>query len=237
MRNRHSWSSVITVMLVPVLAVACSSAGRLLPPDQQLAYVRVLNTAPGGSAIDVLVDGEVVFASLASGSVSPTLSVPSGAQSVAFLKAGAVAAPNFTTMTFAAGDTTTLLAVDSNTVLNPWVLTDTGATVAAGKSKLRVVHFAASAPAVLFYRTQPDYPSLVSVMFPFHYRDASPYLESTPGDWSVIMATEHYTIEGAPFLTDTLYASGSIAIPAGTARTVVFMDAPGGGYQTVVLTP
>ncbi len=140
-------------------------------------------------------------------------------------------------MTFAAGDTTTLLAVDSNTVLNPWVLTDTGATVAAGKSKLRVVHFAASAPAVLFYRTQPDYPSLVSVMFPFHYREASPYLESTPGDWSVTMATEHYTIGGAPLLTDTLYATGSIAVPAGTARTVVFMDAPGGGYQTVVLTP
>ncbi len=90
---------------------------------------------------------------------------------------------------------------------------------------------------MLFYRTQPDYSSLVSVMFPFHYRDASPYLESTPGDWSVVMATEHYTIEGAPLLTDTLYAVDPIAVPAGTARTVVFMDAPGGGYQSVVLTP
>lgn len=237
MRMRPLSFTAMVAAAVQVWATGCSSADSLIPPNAQLAYVRVLNTAPGGSAIDVLVAGSVVFPSLASGSVSSTLSIPAGAQAVAFRRTGAAGSVSASTMTFAAGDTTTLLVIDSSTVLNPWVLTDTGATVAPGKSKLRVVHFAASAPAVLFYRTQPDYPDVVSVMFPFHYRDASPYLESTPGDWSVIMATEHYTIEGAPFLMDTLSASGSIAIPAGTVRTVVFMDAPGGGYRTVVLTP
>ena len=237
MRMRPLSFTAMVAVAVQVWATGCSSADSLIPPNAQLAYVRVLNTAPGGSAIDVLVAGTVVFPSLASGSVSPTLTVPAGAQAVAFRRTGAAGSVSASSMTFAAGDTTTLLAVDSSTVLNPWVLTDTGATVASGKSKLRVVNFAASAPAVLFYRTQPDYSSIVSVMFPFHYRDASPYLESTPGDWSVVMATEHYTIEGEPWLTDTLYAVDPIAVPAGTARTVVFMDAPGGGYQSVVLTP
>jgi len=206
-------------------------------PEELHAYLRVVNTASAGQSIDVLVLGNVVVPSLAAGSVSAVVGIPAGQQAVTFRSAGSSGPSVGTAVTFDAGDTTTLLAVDSNSVINPWVLTDTGKTVAAGRSKLRVVHFAASAPAVLFFRTQPDFPSPTAVMFPFAYRSASPYLESTPGDWTVLMASERYSSPGQPIVRDTLFLTGKIAVPAGAARTVIFMDAPGGGFRTVVLTP
>ncbi len=136
-----------------------------------------------------------------------------------------------------AGDTVTVFAVDSGNVVDPWVLTDTGHVVAAGKSKLRVVHFAVSAPSVLFYRSQPDHPAPVDVMFPFDYGNASPYMESTAGTWTVYMSTAQYDAGGIPVQQDTLYSSGPIDVPAGQSRTVVFLDGPTMGFTVVVLTP
>ncbi|MDE3126595.1 MAG: DUF4397 domain-containing protein, partial [Gemmatimonadota bacterium] len=123
---------VPAVMLAGVsLAAACRHA---TSPNgtAPVAHLRVLNTSPGDGPVDVLVFGRVVIASLASGSVSPVVDVPAGAQAVSFRRAGAGAAGAASTVSFAVGDTTTLLTVDSGTVINPWELTDTGATVPAG---------------------------------------------------------------------------------------------------------
>jgi hypothetical protein len=74
-------------------------------------------------------------------------------------------------------------------------------------------------------------------MFPFPYANASPYLESTAGNWKVYMSSEQYSAPGVPVQTDTIAVSGTISIPAGESRTVVFYDAPTVGIQTMVLTP
>jgi len=232
-----SFASLASSTLLLATALTGCGGKSLVNIDGPEAFLRVVNTASAGQSIDVLVLGSVVVPALAAGSVSAVVGLPAGQQAVAFRPTGSSGPAIGTSVTFAAGDTTTLLAVDSNSVINPWVLTDTGKTVAAGRSKLRVVHFAASAPAVLFFRTQPDFPSPTSVMFPFAYRNASPYLESTPGDWTVLMASARYSSLGRPIVGDTLFFTGKIAVPAGTARTVLFMDVPGGGFRTVVLTP
>ncbi|MGI8496915.1 MAG: hypothetical protein ACR2OG_04940 [Gemmatimonadaceae bacterium] len=74
-----------------------------------------------------------------------------------------------------------------------------------------------------------DYQTLIRVMFPFPYRAESPYLRSTPGDWSVVVSHA-----GA---TDTLAMTGPIAIASGHLRTVLVLDKSGGGVQTVVTEP
>jgi len=130
----------------------------------------------------------------------------------------------------------TIVLVDSSGLIRPSVLSDTGAVVPAGKTKLRVAHYAAGAPPVSIWRTQPDYQTPIRVMFPFRYADESPYLQSDPGDWRV-MASSEVPETGNPPMPDTLANSGAIGIPAGQSRTVVLITGPGGALQLVVLEP
>ncbi len=58
-----------------------------------------------------------------------------------------------------------------------------------GKSKLRVVHLAGTAPQVDIWRTQPDYQTPIRVMFPFPYGAESSYLQSDPGTWTVFVTS------------------------------------------------
>jgi hypothetical protein len=200
------------------------------------ASLRVVHTVAHVPAVDVLVGGQVVIPGLAAGQVSGVVAVPDGPGSIAFRVPGSSAGPA-RAVVFAANDTLNVLAIDSSNVINPWVLTDTGAVVPAGKTKLRVAHFADSAPAIDVWRSQPDYPSYITVMFPFAHRAVSPYLQSDPGAWRVLIATEARDAGGIPVLTDTLFLTPVLAVAAGQSRTVVVVDQPGGGVSAVVLTP
>ena len=109
--------------------------------------------------------------------------------------------------------------------------------MAPDKSKLRVVHFAAEAPAIDVWRTQPDFPSLITIMFPFPYRAVSPYLQSDPGTWTVLVTTQRRDAMGIPVLGDSVWATGSIEVPGGGLRTVVLFDREGGGITSTVIEP
>jgi hypothetical protein len=139
-------------------------------------------------------------------------------------------------ISFTANDSVTIFTIDSSTVINPWVLTDTGSVVPSDKSKLRVVHFAASAPPIDIWRMQPDFQQLLTIMFPFRHREVSPYLQSDPGDWRVLVSTEARS-GGIPVLNDTLFLSDPITVPAGESRTVIVLDREGGGIRATVIQP
>jgi len=228
------------VLILVVGAVACRSTlttgpGTPAASGEEQAGLRVVNTSPDVAALDVLVGNNVVISNLAFGDVSAAASVPSGTQQVAFRPTGGATGPA-TEVAFAGGDTTTVLTVDSATIINPWVLTDTGAVVPAGFTKLRAVNFAADAPNLLAWRTQPDFPVFTTIQFPFPYKTASPYLQSNPGTWQILVATEAYD-NGQPTVTDTLALSDSIDIPDGESRTVIITDDGAGGVKLVVISP
>jgi hypothetical protein len=229
------------VLLLVLGLVACDSTFTNTPEvpigvsGGAKASLRVVNTSSAVSALDVLVGGKVVISNLAFGDVSAATSVATGTQQVAFRPSGGTAGPA-TALPFTAGDTTTILTVDSSTIINPWVLTDTGAVVPAGFTKLRVVNFAADAGSLLAWRTQPDFPVFSAVQFPFPYKTASPYVQSDPGNWQVLVATEAYD-NGQPVVTDTLALSDSIAIADGESRTVIIVDNGSGGVALVVISP
>jgi hypothetical protein len=109
-----------------------------------------------------------------------------------------------------------IVVVDSAGIVIPRLLGDTNATVPAGKSKLRVVHAAAHAPPIDIWRTQPDFMTMIRVQFPFDYLDVSPYLQSDPGDWQILV-----TPAGG---TDTLYLSPPIPVADGKLVTVTVVD-------------
>ena len=139
--------------------------------------------------------------------------------------------------TAVAGQTVAVVAFDSLGNLRPSVLTDTGAVVPAGATKLRVAHYAAAAGPIDIWRTQPDFATPTRTMFPFSYLDQTPYLQSTPGDWRILVSdTVPQATPDAP-MPDTIGMSSLINIPAGVSRTVVVVDALPSGVQFVVLAP
>ena len=226
-----------TALLATVLTyAACAGDGPTQTSNDGTAQLRVLHTAVV-TAIDVTVGGQTVITNLARGSVTDFTPVPAGSQQVVLHAAGTAASGPGTVLTFAADDSVTVLTIDSLTVINPWILTDSGAVVAPDKSKLRVVHFAAEAPAIDVWRTQPDFPSLITIMFPFPYRAVSPYLQSDPGTWTVLVTTERRDAMGIPVLGDSLWATGPIEVSGGGLRTVVLFDREGGGITSTVIEP
>jgi hypothetical protein len=120
--------------------------------------------------------------------------------------------------------------------LNPIALTDSGGSPAAGKTKLQVANFASLAGPIDVYRRQPDFDGLVDLMFPFDYRAVSGYVQSDPGQWQVLVATEN-RIGGVPpdVPQDTLLIVEPISLAAGQAVTVVLLDKVGGGIDAVVM--
>lgn len=224
-------------MLVALAACASDTPGDPDPNDPlATAAIRVLHTVADVPSIDVLVDGDVVLTALAAGSASAFIPVADGARSLAFRATGATGAGPAHTMTLAIGDSITVLTIDSATVLNPWVLTDTGGVVPANRSKLRALHFAENAPPIDIWRTQPDWQTPITFMFPHGYREITPYMESDPGTWTVLVSTLQ-RVGGVPDLRDTLLITGEIMVPAGESRTVIVLDAPGGGLAYQVITP
>lgn len=135
----------------------------------------------------------------------------------------------------AAGAGLVLVALDSAGLLRSAVLDDSNTVVPAGATKLRVAHFAQAAGSIDIWRTQPDFGTPIRIMFPFDYHDISPYVQSTPGDWEVLVSTAISNPTGP--MPDTLGVTGPIAIADGESRTVLVVDDPAGGVRLIVVDP
>ena len=118
----------------------------------------------------------------------------------------------------------TVVVTDSSGGLNRAVMLDSNAVVPAGASKLRVGHFAKALGHIDVWRTQPDFGTPIRVAFPFPYGYTSNYVQSTPGDWKVLVSdTLPAGTPNAP-MPDTLGMTAAIANPDGGSRTVIIVD-------------
>jgi hypothetical protein len=215
---------------------ACSDNDGDAGPTGDTGSLRVIHAAGGTAALDVLVDGGVVINGLAAGAVSSTVAVPSGERTITVRPSGGSASPVQAHVSSGTDTGYTAIVIDSSAVLNPIVLTDTGAVPAAGKSKLQVANFASAIGPIDVYRRQPDFDGLVDLVFPFAYRTLSGYVQSDPGDWQVLIAPET-RVDGVPpdEPTDTLLIVDPITLGPGEASTVVIVDKVGGGVDAVVV--
>jgi hypothetical protein len=229
--NAHMW---IGGVLLAVLS--CSGNGDGTGPGSPTGTLRVIQAAESTATLDVLVDGSVVIGGLGAGTISSPVSVPAGQRTVAFRPAGGATSPNLLQLAVAADSDYTTVVIDSSTVLNPVALTDSGGVPAAGKTKLQVANFASLAGPIDVYRRQPDFDGLVDLVFPFAYRAVSGYVQSDPGDWQLLVASEA-RVGGVPpdVPQDTLLVVEPISLAAGQAVTVVLLDKVGGGIDAVVV--
>src|SRR6266496_609547 len=220
---------------VLLAAVSCSGNGDGTGPASPTGSLRVIQAAESTAALDVLVDGGAVINGLWAGTISSPVPVSVGQHTIAFRPVGGAASPNRLQLAVVADADYTAVVIDSSTVLNPIALTDSGGIPAAGKTKLQVANFALLAGPIDVYRRQPDFDGLVDLMFPFAYRAVSGYVQSDPGEWQVLVASEA-RVGGVPpdVPQDTLLIVEPVSLAAGQAVTVVLLDKAGGGIEAVL---
>ena len=214
-------------LLIAALAACDGGSGPPIPVDG-FATLRIIQTAAVTGGVQVEWGGRQIASGLAQGASSGSVLVEAGAADLVLRAAGGGLVSGSRTLTLVRGQSYGVAAVDSSGVLLPQMLPDTNAIGVPGKSKLRVLHAAAHAPAIDIWRTQPDFPDQIRVMFPFNYRDISPYLQSDPGEWSILV-----TPAG---LTDTLYLSLAFAVGDGRLATAMVMDSSAAGGIWVSVT-
>jgi hypothetical protein len=217
-----------------LLAGGCS--GDDTGPAPLYGSLRVIQAAESTATIDVLVDGNVVIHRLAAGAASAAVPVPAGRREIAFRPVGGEASPHVLDLPVSVDRAYTTVVIDSAAVLDPVVLSDTGSTPAAGRTKLQVANFASLAGPLDVYRRQPDFDGLLTLVFPFAYGSLSGYVESDPGDWQVLNAPERRA-DGVPLAVpaDTVLVVDPVPLAAGQASTVVIVDKPGGGLDAVIV--
>jgi hypothetical protein len=217
-----------------VAAAACS--GDTTNPDCCLVpapSLRVVNAFV--TPVDVLVDGNVLIAGLAAGTVG-TAKPASGAHTIEF-RSTTGNGTSSRAVTTAAGSLNTIAVLrTSSGGVSTTVLDDTNSVVPAKATKVRVLHLAANAGTLQVFRTQPDYQTPVSWQFPFTYQSApnslsAPFYQSTPGTWEIHIWQTPADASGWASAPIKLI----IPLVAGEKKTVVILDDPSGGVRTEIL--
>jgi hypothetical protein len=115
-----------------------------------VAKVRVIHASPDAPAVDVYVDGNKVLTNVPFFTVSDYLDVPAGEHQFQVTPTGqpASAAVIDARATVEAGKAYSFAATGQVASIQATILADNLAAPAAGKAKVRVIHFSPDAPAV-----------------------------------------------------------------------------------------
>ncbi len=193
--------------------VAACDVSTTAPPP--IAVVRVVNAT--NAVVDVYIDNTFAIPRLGAGVASEGVILQAGLHQVQFTLPNQNTVQASTSVPMDPNVVRTAVAcAGSGTQMLATTLTDTGAIVPEGKTKLRVANF--SQQAIRIYRKQPDFPDSVAIMTPFPSGATSPFLQSTPGSWEVIV------VDSAG---DRVASSGAIALASTEKRTVVVLDSAG----------
>src|SRR4051812_1912114 len=114
-------------------AVSCGGNADGTEPGSPAGTLRGIQAAGRTATMDIRVDGSVVIGGRGAGTISSPVSLAAGQRTLAFRPAGGATSPHQLRLTVADGSDYTAVVIDSSTVLNPIVLTDSGGMPAAGK--------------------------------------------------------------------------------------------------------
>jgi hypothetical protein len=188
------------------------------PPLPQASSLRVLHAIRGGPSLTVFVDG-ARGSTLAFGQLSRITFLLPGVHELVLMPSDT---SHSLIVDFAATESVgySAFAIDSTAgathTVEPVIVADTGSLPAAGHSRLRITSYAAAAPPIDAWRTQPDSSGLVVSAQPLNFRALTRFFDGAPGAWSVVISHAG--------MTDTLIATGPIAMADGQAQTLVVLD-------------
>lgn len=224
-------ASIAATALAAVVTASCDEgfpSGVAVTGAVNDAGVRLINALTAAQALDFLVDGNVAATGTAFGAASPYVGVSASSHRLQ--------ARGSTSGTFLIDFTRDLASGGSYSLIPAPGLSQFGAlfiqddlTPAAGSAKLRAVNVAAASGAIAIYVTGPSDPisSATPAIPALVFGAASPYVTVPPGSHRI-----RITPVGAP--STILVDSGTLNLSAGSVRTLLVTDAPGGGLPTTL---
>jgi hypothetical protein len=214
---------LLTLLLAATaFTAACDDDDDTTGPEGE-SRVRVVHASPDAPDVDVLLDDAEVLSDVPYLAASGYLETTDGDHNLKVNAAG-------TTTTVIDADVTLTDATDYTVIasgllaqIEPIVLEDDNTAPAAGSVRVRAMHGAPSAPAVDVYVTAPgaDLATAAPTLAGVGFGDVSDYLEVPAGD---------YQVRVTPAGSKTVAIdSGALTLSSGQVRTVIAVDAAGGG--------
>lgn len=179
-------------------------------PPATPARVRVLHGSPDAPAVDVYVDGSLVFSGTAFGQITDYAEIPAGDHQVQVVAAGTTPADGTlidATLAFTPASATTVAATGDLANLAPQVVVDDPTPTTDG-AQLRVVHLVTDAPAVAVSKKGAKKPIIKKLT----YADASRYTAQKAGDIDLVVKSA----AGGKTILDP----APISLEAGTSTSV-----------------
>lgn len=221
---------LLTLLLAATAVTAACSDDDNTGPDGE-ARVRVVHASPDAPAVDILVDDAEVLADVPYRAASGYLEVAPGQRNLKVNAAGTATTVIDADVELTDGTDYTVIASGPVAALAPIVLEDDNTAPGAGNVKVRAIHGAPGAPAVDIYVTAPDadLASESPVLTGVEFGDVADYIEAPAGAYRVrVTPTGSKTV---------VIDSGELSLASGEVRTVIALDAAGGGapFELLVL--
>lgn len=208
--------------------VACGGGSDPVHVPEQ-AQLRVVHASPDAPNVDVYAAGAKALSNVPYKAASGLLTVNAGDLPVKVTPAGSDAGVISATLKLAKDTLTTVIAVNEVAKIEPLVITESTAKPAAGQARLRVVHAAATAPAVDVYVTAPgaDLASTTATLSNVAFKAFSGGLEVPAAD---------YRVRVTPAGSKTVvFDSGTLPVPAGADLLAVAVPQANGSSPISVL--
>jgi hypothetical protein len=202
------------------LTSACGDGGG---PGNGEGRLRFVHISPDAGPVDIVLDGDTVANGLSYAGASGYLDASAQGHTLQVSAAGTATTLLDQDLTVADGQDYTVLVADTLANLRTIVLTDDNGPPPAGKIKVRAVHGSPHAGAVDVYVTTPSdvLSGSTPVLTEVKFGQFSTYLDADAGSYRVRATT--------PRTTDVLIDSGDLTLQTGQVRTVIAVDAEGGG--------
>lgn len=213
---------LLTLLLAATAFTAACDDDDTTGPEGE-SRVRVVHASPDAPDVDVLLDDAEVLSDVPYLAASDYLETTDGEHNLKVNAAGTTTTVIDADVTLTDGTDYTVIASGLVAQIEPIVLEDDNTAPAAGSVRVRAIHGAPSAPAVDVYVTAPgaDLATATPALTGVEFGDVSSYLEVPAGD---------YQVRVTPAGTKTVAIdSGALTLSGGQVRTVIAVDATGGG--------
>jgi len=218
---------LVALCLAIVLMIGCG--GSSSDTTQQL---RIVMASPDATPVDILIDGTQVATSLAFTNSTAYLPVKSGSRHIQALTVSNSTSVFDQTISITASVNQTLLLIGPATKIQSLQLTDgaTNATITTGDGKVRVVNASQTmGPAdVYIVNSGTSLAGATPTSTALAFGKATDYTLEVIGDFQVFMTQ--------PGTTNVFLNTGPLDLIQSQFRTVIAVDAVGGGFNFIVLT-
>jgi hypothetical protein len=214
---------LLTLLLAATaLTAACDDDDDGTNPEGE-SRVRVVHASPDAPAVDVLLDDAEVLSDVPYLAASDYLETTDGEHNLKVNAAGTTTTVIDADVTLTDGTDYTVIASGLVAEIEPIVLEDDNTAPASGSVRVRAIHGAPSAPAVDIYVTAPgaDLATATPTLTNIPFGAVSDYLEVPAGEYQV-----RVTPTGTKIVA---IDSGALTLSSGQVRTVIAVDATGGG--------